>query len=129
MAKPSPIAQEARRVTSETDAARRARLAAASRSDLARRAASRASSIERANSASVFAFAAASRKEVAEEMGGMLGQPSNAGAGILGSAGGGVRAERTDSGLGALDRENQEQPERNAARIMRAAGRIVGLTS
>jgi hypothetical protein len=58
----------------------------------------------------------------------MVGQPSNAGAGMLASAGGGVRAERTDSGLGALDRENQdEQPERNAARMMKAAGRIVGL--
>ena len=116
-------------MTSETEAARRALLAAASRSDLARRAASRASSIERANSASVFALAAAYRKEVAEESGGMVGQPSKDGAGMLGSAGGGVRAERTDSGLGALDRENQEQPERNAARMMKAAGRIVGLTS
>jgi hypothetical protein len=72
-------------------------------------------------------LAAASRKEVAEERGGMVGQPSNAGAGMLASAGGGVRAERTDSGLGALDRENQEQPESNAARMMKAAGRIVGL--
>ncbi|MFN9111144.1 MAG: hypothetical protein ACK5XN_13865, partial [Bacteroidota bacterium] len=73
------------------------------------------------------ALASASWQEEAEVFGGTAGQPARACAGTAEGAGGGVSEARTDSGLGALDRENQdEQPERDAARMMTAARRIGG---